>query len=282
MLKISPICCRHFDKKKSMKKYLNFSKAFSLFFTSVLASSILAESPSYAATFASSKGEFNFLNFSQVANDVFTDTDTDTVAIANGGLSNADAIAEAFFDGSLLNASNSSLGFTSGTGQNYFGLAESFATVIGIYNLAEQTTFSFDFNANLNLETSIDNPSKETANAEGNIFFGLFDVETNTLLEFFNLAGNLNTPSGGDFLNLDKSNQVTISNYDNFTINSGGNEESATASVRGSFQRKFTNRTNLALVEFKTNQAKVLVNEPGNFIALLFCGSVIGVVLKRK
>lgn len=38
-------------------------------------------------------------------------------------------------------------------------------------------TFSFNFNAGLNLATSVDNPQFETANATGNISLKLYDSD---------------------------------------------------------------------------------------------------------
>lgn len=264
-----------------MSKYLNFSKLFSIVSTSLVASSVLISSPASAATFASSQGIFKFTDFSQIPTDVFADTNTNTVAIAKIGPVNADATADALFEAASLQASNSSLSSASGTGRDYLGLGESFAAIRGTFDLAENTTFSFNFTGDLTLETSIDDPAAETAKASGNVFLGLFDVSTNSLLDFFNLTANLDTSNSSDFLNFDKSNQITISNPV-YTLNTGEKKESAQASVKGSFQRTFTNKTNLALVEFKVNKATVSIPEPSNLIAVLFFGGVISVARKRK
>ncbi len=70
-----------------MKQHLSFLQQFVLFVTPLLASSALVTAPSQAATFASSEGEFNFTNINKT-HLAFgrTDTDTNAIAIANGGM----------------------------------------------------------------------------------------------------------------------------------------------------------------------------------------------------
>jgi hypothetical protein len=266
-----------------MSNHLNFSKILSLVSTSIVASSVVISSPSYAATFALSQATFNFVGFNQIPEDIFTNDNTNTVTLASNGNGNvtANADANALFDAARFKASNLSRSTASGTGKNYLGLAESVADLKGIFKIAENTTFSFDFTADLNLEASIDNPAVENAKANGNIYFGLFDADTNTLFDFFSLRAGLNTSNNSDFLNFDTSNKVTIKNSVT-TISTGSKKESAKASIEGFFKRTFANKTNLALVEFKRNEARVRVTEPLSLIALLFYSGVVSLSLKRK
>ncbi|MBW4505240.1 MAG: hypothetical protein KME64_01800 [Scytonematopsis contorta HA4267-MV1] len=266
-----------------MSNHLNFSKIVSLVSTSLVASSVVISSPCYAATFALSQSTFKFVNFNQIPEDIFTNGNTNTVTLASNGNGNvtANADANALFDTARFKASNLSRSTASGTGKHYLGLAESVADLKGIFKIAENTTFSFDFTADLNLEASIDNPAVESAKANGNIFFGLFDADTNTLFDFFSLRAGLNTSNNSDFLNFDTSDKVTVK--DSITmISTGSKKESTQASIQGFFKRTFANKINLALVEFKRNEARVTVPESSGLIALLFCSGVVSISLRRK
>jgi hypothetical protein len=264
-----------------MTKYLGFSKQIFLIATSLLASSVLAISPSRAATFASSDGKFALINFSQSPSSVSTDTTADTLAIEKGGMVKALAEPQAFFLQPPLVGFNSSLSQAFGENKDYLGEAISEATLIGLFDVAENTSFSFDFAGILNLSTSIDEPSIENARASGEISFALFDISKNRILDFFSLAGNLITEGDNDFIAYQKSDNVTL-NSPVIESNFGGKQEFATAIVGGSFKSTFEKQTNLALVEVKRNRVRVSTPEPSTYLALLFSSGIIAVALKRK
>ncbi|MBW4632711.1 MAG: hypothetical protein KME30_12685 [Iphinoe sp. HA4291-MV1] len=266
-----------------MKQHLGFVQHCVLFVTPLIASSALGTAPSQAATFAYSEGEFDFTNISQKPLGIGTDTDTKTIAIANGGMVDTLAYATATFIArpSPPEASNFSLSAALGEDKDYLGQAESKATVIGNFVVDANTPFSFNFTTDLNLQTSIDNPPAENARAAGDTYFALIDTDNNSILDFFNLTGNLNTLGDNDFIAFQKSDNVTLS-APVTTSNFGGNQESATASIQGSFQRSFANKTNLALVEVKRNKARVTAPEPSSSLALLSCFSVIGLATKAR
>ncbi|MBD2605817.1 hypothetical protein H6G81_15150 [Scytonema hofmannii FACHB-248] len=265
-----------------MKKYIKFCKRVLLLATPAIASSMLAISPSKAATFASSQGQFIFTQFSQSPTATSTNTDTETLVIGIGnGMATAFAEAEAAFIVSPPIALNSSLSIALGEGRDYLGLANSQATVIGNFDVDANTNFSFDFLGNLTLLTSIDNPPAENARAFGDISFALFDTNNNSLLDIFSVAGNLTTEGDEDFIGVQKSDNVIFINRGS-NFNFGGQEEFITASFAGSLQRYFPNQTNLTLIEVKRNQARVSVPEPSTNVAAILVAGVIGVALKRK
>lgn len=264
-----------------MKQYQEFTKRLLLLVTPVIASCVLASSPSKAATFAFSQGKANFTNFSQSPRGVGTNTDTNTLTIAKDGMVTALADANATFVVARPSASNSSLSIALGKGRDYLGLAESEATVIGFFDVGANTNFSFNFNANLNLQTKIDNPPAENARAAGDISFALLDTNNNSILDFFSVVGNLTTEGDDDFIAVQKSDNVTLKNQD-INFNFGGKQEFAIASFDGSLQRYFGNQTNFALIEVKQNRATVKAPEPSTNLALILCGGVIGVVLSRR
>lgn len=264
-----------------MNKNLGLIQNFFLVTAPILASSIFVISPSKAATFAISNSQVGFENFSQIPSDVATFTDTDTLTDGENGRVRAIANASANFLQIPPLAVNSNLSLAFGENQDYLGLAESQSEIIGNFDIEADTNFTFDFSAFLNLETSIDNPPGENARASGDISFLLFDIENNNVLDFFSLTGNLSTEGENDFIALQKSDRVNISQRVVDT-NFGGNEESLVAFVGGSYKRNFTDETNLALIEFKRNRVRVTAPEPSISLALLVSSGVIGVVLKRR
>jgi hypothetical protein len=262
-----------------MKQYLSFTKRCLLLIAPAIASSILAASPSQAATFAFSQGVFEFTDFSQSPSRVGTATNTNTLTIAKDGMADALAKAEANFIVPPPIASNLSLSVARGEGRDYLGLAESEAIVIGNFVVDAGKSFSFDFNANLNLQSAVDNPLAENARATGDISWAL--IANDSIIDSFSLMGNLVTPGDSDFIVAEESGNVTLSNsLPNFSF--GGNQEFATASVQGSLQRSFANQTTLTLVELKKNRATVKAPEPSTSLALLFSCGVIAVALKGR
>ncbi len=256
-------------------------KRFLLLLTSAIASSMLAASPSQAATFASSRGLFNFTNFSQSPFSVVTDTDTKTLAIAKSGMVNALANAQAFFLTTPPLASNSSLSQTFGENKDYLGIANSQATVIGNFDVDAGTNFSFDFLANLRLLSSIDNPPAENARASGDISFFLADINNQNILDFFSLVGNVVTEGDNDFIAYQNSENITLNNS-NIISDFGGKQEFAQASIQGSFNRFFSNPTKIAIIEVTRNRVRVAVPEPSTNIALFLSAIVITATFKRK
>lgn len=234
---------------------------------------LLVSTPSLAATIGSSEATVNINNFSHNPDDVLTLSDTFTDTFATNGQVNTDVDAVANFFTKAPSANNSSFSRVDGNGSEYFGSAESIAGVIGYdFSLKPGETFSFDFDAALNLATSIDNPQLEAANAQGTITFKLYDTtnQDNWLdLDYFTLSGNLTSSGNNDYLNYDNSDSISLNQSGIIDNHFGGERESANASVQGSFSRTFDNSINLTLVEVKNNQASVSVPEPSSFLGLL-------------
>jgi hypothetical protein len=273
-----------------MKLNLRLTKGLFLFVTPLVTGSII-NSPVFAATLASSQAEVNISNFSYNPLDVQTITNTNTVAIASNGQVTANADAQASFIVDPANpptiAFNTSSSIANGNGSSYFGLAQSFAGIIG-YNflVGAGETLSFDFNAVLDLNTSIDNPPAERATADGNISLELFDTTDAANwrpLDFFTLLGNLTTSGGGDFLKSDNSTAISFSPKTSFEQSFGGNQEKASASVYGKYSRTFNSLTKLTLVEAKNNQVTVKVPESSNLLGLLLFSLIcLGYGMKTK
>ncbi len=266
---------------------LNFPKGFMLLISSITPLFLgITSSPSLAATLASSEATVNISNFSTNPLDVLTLAETDTDTFASNGSVTADADAVATFIQNPSSAANSSFSITNGDGSEYFGSAKSQAAVIG-YNFLVNSgeTFSFDFVADFNLKTSIDNPQFEAANATGSIVLKLYDTtnQDNWIdLDSFTILGNLATSGNNDYLYYDASDSITLSKSDYSDTSFGGNQEMAEASTEGSFSRTFENLTNLTLVEVKTNEASVSVPEPSTILGLVLGMIGIGYRITNK
>jgi hypothetical protein len=281
------------------RKFMKFSQALaqsvSVIVTSVGMICGVATVPTFAATLATSESQVNLDNFSHTPLQIETLTDTETVAVASDGQVTVDAIADATFlpnpSDQMTQAHNISLSTARGEGDRYLGLAESLAAVIG-YNFKVEAgeTFSFDFNAVLGLETSIDHPQFEQANAEADILLtlyesnGSFDLADEPILDFLSLSGELTTSKGGDFLNHNHSSSITYTPGTFVDTSFTDNQKAAIASVQGNFSRTFDSLTYLTLVEIKTNQANVKTTpEYSSLLALLvFCLISVRCKLKRQ
>ena len=248
--------------KSEQRSPVGFVSCLLLGLTPIVAGVAIAPAPSQAATLAFSGADFGFNNFSKTADATSVLTEANTSTNANPGSSIAtQAEAYAIFNhppaqpSSAFNLS-SSLGL--GEGSSYLGTADSKAQVLGSFSLGKNETFSFDFFGDLNLNTSIDNPFVERANANGNVYFLLVDntdSQKQTVLDYFMLSGNLSTKGGPDFLFSKRSNKVQLTNLSK-QKSFGGNQELAKASVQGSYQRSFKKPTNLTLIEVKENNTR--------------------------
>jgi hypothetical protein len=272
----------------------------------ILASSVLAASPSMAGTFASAEAKVFIENFSQTPNDIGTSTQTNTVAVvptssdANSGneqnvlsssISNAaDARAEAnaiFFADNPAFAANSILSNAFGEGQNFFGLAQSEASVLGRFFLAPEPdgteSFSFDFTAFFDLETS-GVQSKAVADISFLVLGGTDPNHANqTVFDFFSVSGELKTTGEDDIFSVEASDNFTLNTF----LPSGEfgldlEEESASVVAIGSYERVFRRPTYLTLVETKRTEVTVQAPEPTSILGLLAFSGLLSLTCRSK
>jgi hypothetical protein len=266
-----------------MQKYLGFTHRFLLPTTSLLVSSILLTSPSQAATFAASQGDLSFKHFSQSPSSTFSNTNTNTNAtsIFNGSDVATKAEAIAFLGATPPAGYSITSNQVFGENGIYLGLGESEAVSKGIFDVAKNTNFSFNFLAELDLQISIDEPRSEKANASGNLGFALVDIANNNVLDYFQLYGNLTT-KGSDILSYQNSQNV---DFRKFTIPDViGQQEltTASASFNGYVKRYFTDETRIALVAVNSTESTVSVPAPSMSLGLIFSWGIISIGLKRK
>lgn len=244
-------------EKIKLEQKLGSAHRSLLSITSIVASTAIASSPVLAATLANSEAQFQLNNFSHKpqTTSTFADTKGFTTAAPPGGDVRNSARSLAFFPPQTPSALSSSFSLSFGEGRNYSGEVQSEAQVLGTFAIEAGETFSFDFASSLDLETSIQDPQTEGATAAGDISLLLLDNAT--VLDDFLVLGNLSTPGDtSDFLLSDISDNITLTNNSQ-TTSFGGNEEFATISVRGSFERSFNRPTNLTLIQGQMNSASV-------------------------
>jgi hypothetical protein len=262
-----------------MKSY-SYARSFLLLAVPLLASSMVATA-SQAATFASASGDLNLTNFSQSPTATDAITDSNTLAISKSGIVNAFAQAEASFLIPPPVASTSSLSQAFGEGEDYLGLAQSQAQVIGNFIVDAGKTLSFNFDANLNLKTSIDDPNSENAKALGDVLFALLDTKNQSQMDFFGLFGNINTPSNKNFVASQHSQNVTLNNSPSDS-SFGKDKAFLQASTSGLFKHQYLATTKLTLIQFTRNESQVSAPEPGSNLALLLLGALITVGMRSK
>jgi hypothetical protein len=283
-----------------MKKELRLAQSVLFFAAPLVTSSVLLVSPSLAATFASAEANVFLENFSQSPDSSTVSAKTNTVTMTPvGSVLDADegenassvsagdsatAIAQAdslFFTNPPAFATNTNLSEAFGDQDNFFGFAQSEASVIGefLLNPAPNSTesFSFDFTAFFNLATS---GEKSTAAADISlVVLGGTDPNpaNQTVFDFFSVSGELNTLGEDDLFSVDASDNFTLNTF----LPSGDfgvdiEEESADLLAMGSYQRQFDRPTYLTFVETKetkaTVQASTQVPEPASTLALVIFG----------
>ncbi|MEG4817294.1 PEP-CTERM sorting domain-containing protein [Microcoleus sp. K5-D4] len=224
--------------------------------TPLVTSLSIGIAPSIAATIAGSAAGVTIDNFSHTPTDTGTSTNTNAETIANSGAVISQAKAEAVFISNCheLLAENLSQSEVIGSGNNYSGLAQSQAAVIGDFFIDAEETFSFNFQTFLALLTSVDNPQSERARANGSISFWVINTVTNILLDSFQFASGLDS-SGGIYANTLVSNSFKPTQI-NFNFLAQENAAASLLYTSGVYSRKFNSATNLTLVEVKNNIAK--------------------------
>lgn len=265
---------------------LRFARSW-LAVTPIVASAVVFAPGVNAATFALSEASAAFTQFSLIpeSQEVFTNTNTKTIAIDGEVSANSDA--EAVFFATPPEAANFSFSEVEGEGAEYRGVATSQAKVLGSFFIpqaAKDKAFSFDFSLNLSLFTEVDDATFESANAIGTIAFWIYggsDPNNLSLLDFLTVEGIVSTANNNDTLKFNQTANIILAN-NTLSSNFGGLQESAQASISGSYHRLFQGETYITLVEAKSNEASAeAVPEPTTTFAALISGA-IGWALKRR
>ncbi len=236
--------------------------------------------PSNAAIIAGSAVEVTIDNFSHRpnGNGTFTNTYTQTTANSGSVMSQANADAVVISKAHVWLAANLSQSKVQGDGNNYSGLAQSQAIVIGDFDIGAAETFSFISHIVLDLLTSVDNRQSERASASVSISFGLIDSATNMLLDSWEIASGLDS-SRGFYWDLSGSNSFNPTAI-NLNFMPEGSAAKSLLYTSGVYSRTFDSATNLRLVEVNNNIAEAeAVPEPST---LLGTAIFLGLFVSRR
>jgi hypothetical protein len=298
--------------KMQKKLYSKFGEKLILQVSPFVATSMLATSPTLAATFAGSFGDLTFTNFNR-ENAIFEAIND---ANTNGETNASDSIAD-FHNFSRTNAeptplkiSNIAESLTFGEGSSYEASAETMPRFFANFDVSRNDTLSFDFTTILDLEASVNKPGVETANAAGDIAFYLLDttemstenrfdflnstkldsnqISQNKILEYFTLSASIDALGKIDYFNNTKSQNInltsdySISNVEEIN-NLGRSRAFSTSLFEGSVERYFEQDSNITLLAFKNTKSNIKVPDETSFWSILFAGLIaLGTKIMNK
>ena len=290
--------------KMQEKLHSKFGKKLILQVSPIVATSLLASSPSLAATFSGSFSELSFTNFNQenAAFEAINDANSSTETNADDSIADFRNSSETNAEPTPLDIFNIAESLTFGEGSSYSAFAETMPRFFANFDVSGNNTLSFDFTTVLDLEASVDKPGVETADAAGDIAFYLLDttgisaesrfdflnstqlepnqISQDNILEFFTLAANIDALGKVDFFDNTKSENINLTSDLSFSnveeINDSGRTNAISTSLfEGSVERFFEQDTNVTLLAFKNTKSNVKVPEAGtSFWSVLFAGLI--------
>ena len=267
-------------------KLNNQTKKSLLLVTSFI--SFISPAPSQAfTTIASSESEFLTENYSTNPLNVGTATFTVSFTEAERSTTVADADGDALFtiiDPFSLSETRS---FSAGEGNNFFGLADSNAEVIGNFFVDSNETFSFDFSGFLDISTSTESQEGGEAIAAASISFVLLDTNETSepnIVSFFDVFAQLETLGENDILIAPQQSDDIALNLFNSNINAGATENSEfiTTEFAGSLSTSFDTPTSLTLVEVNNSFASVRQTPESTSIVGILGLGFLGFVATKK
>jgi hypothetical protein len=252
----------------------------------VVAGGISIISPASAATLASSESQVRFSRFNIDATFSGTDSTANDMTITGDDgsiISTSDASAEFENQGRGI-AKTSSIAVGSGLG--YEGIGTSTATLIGIFNV--QDSFSFRFRSFLNLTTSVDDLTVETADADASIGILLEDItnpDAPVILDKLFLNG-IASSTGPTLFSEGSTNGFEYDGSVKKKSSPTGSFSFLKSSIFGSYERQFSQSATIRLTELQQNRVRVSTSEPNAVpTPALFpgiIGFVSGLVRKRR
>ncbi|MCJ8281275.1 MAG: hypothetical protein MJK14_15705 [Rivularia sp. ALOHA_DT_140] len=290
--------------KMQKKLYSKFGKKLILQVSPIVATSVLATSPSLAATFASSFGDLTFTNFNRenAAFEAINDANTLAETGADDSIADFKNFSETNAEPSPLEIYNIAESLAFGEGSSYHASAETMPRFFANFDVKGNETLSFDFTTVIDLEATVDKPGIETANAFGDIAFYLLDttristenrfdflnstqldstqINSNNILEYFTLAAKVDALGKVDFFDNTRSKNINLSSDNSFSGveevgDSGRSRAISTSLYQGSVERYFERDINVTLLAFKNTKSNVKVPEPKtSFWSVLFTGLV--------
>ncbi|MEA5595602.1 hypothetical protein [Rivularia sp. UHCC 0363] len=297
--------------KMRKKLYSTFGEKLILQVSPFVATSMLASSPTLAATFASSFGELTFTNFNRenAAFEAINDANASAESKSDDSRADFKNFSRTNAKPTPLDISNIAESLTSGEGSSYEASAETMPRFFANFDVSSNDTLSFDFTTILDLEASVDKPGVETANAAVDIAFYLLDttgisidnrfdflnstqlepnqISQNNILEYFTLAANIDALGRIDFINNTKSKNIDInSDFSYSNVEEIGDlarsRAISTSLFKGSVESFFEQDRNVTLLAFKNTKSNVKVPESGTSLWSVIFAGLITLVTKIK
>ncbi len=209
--------------------------------------------------FANANGSAQFFSYSHAATNSLTSAQLN--ALVQGGVASAIANANATF---IADPTFTSLFTeTSGVGETgvYFADSQSQTQVIATFDISPNQTFSFDFNAEINLSAKEIENSAEANFANSKTSFVVLDTSNLNqpqVIDYFGISGEL--ISGEAIADVDSGSSHNVNFTSNQVIDLDGNNgiDSINANAfAGSYQRTFNTATDLTLVKLNSSQIEL-------------------------
>jgi hypothetical protein len=239
---------------------------------------LAAPTQTLAATLSKSAADSKIFCFSHKVESVVADGVTDTSVEGNKDHAQANATVDAKYNKVTNVATNTSQADAHGTGTGYIGNASSQVAFQEInFSVGAGDRFQFNFDTMLNVLATADQPTHETAQAQGKIAFALYEVGAN---------GNLKLVDDLNLFGTATATQPTA-----FQLNAGQDfhvsqrQQSNQLFLSGLFSHQFGHAAHLRLVESKQNAVtiaamdKTSAPEPATLLALV---GVTGLAVRTR
>lgn len=210
--------------------------------------------------YANATGNAQFFGYSHGATNSLTSAELSV--LVNGGVASAIANANATF---ITDPAFTSLFTeTSGTGQSgtaYYVESQSQAQVVATFEVNENQTFSFDFNADINLSAKeIETPAEanEAYSKVAFIVLDTSDLNQPEIIDYFGISGEL--ISGELIADLDSgaSDNVNFTTSSAIDIDGDNGVDSIDANVfAGTYERTFNTSTPIALIKLNMSEIEL-------------------------
>ncbi len=215
--------------------------------------------------YANATGNAQFSSYSHSATNSLTSAQIS--ALVNGGVASAIANANATFiaDPTFTRLFTE----TSGTGQSgtsYFVESQSQTQVVATFEIGANQTFSFDFNADIDLEAKEIETATEANEASSKVSFIVLDTSNllqPEIIDYFGISGEL---ISGEFIaDVESSSSSNVDFTSNQFIDIDGDNGVDSIDVNafnGTYERSFNTSKNLTLVKVNSSQIELFGDPP--------------------
>jgi serralysin len=145
------------------------------------------------------------------------------------------------------------------------GTSQIESKVVGIFDIAAQTTFSFSFSSSLELTAKeIENSNIEYSQAKSEGSFLVLDISnlnSPTVIDYFAFDGQLiSSKKLGNMRDSYSDNFTFIDRYEDIDIDGNNEIDFVTGTAIGTYEKQFTNSTKVAVVEINTTSIKSIAD----------------------